>query len=114
LTHDNIHAIIEGVRQVFQESMGIRMTHSNATPQVYGVIGTPVYDYEGGIRHFWNDPESVLEMSLKLATQNMGEEGSDPSVQARVRRAYRLAQEGEHGPNQYLHNLHQIFARKGL
>lgn len=90
------------------------MTAIDATPQVYGVVGTPLYDYKGGIVHLWSDSESVLDMSLKLAVQMMGERGKDPSVVARISRAYRLAQESAHDAERYLKSLQNIFDGKGL
>lgn len=80
-----------------------------------GVIGKPVFDYKGGIVHSWQNSQAVLEMSLKLAIQCMGErEGSDPSVRARIARAHRLAHEGTQGAEQYLDSLQKIFDQKGL
>ena len=90
------------------------MSNAATLPQVHGVIGTPIYDYEGGIHHLWGDDESVLDMSFKLAVQVMGDAGSDPSVKARISYAYRLAQEGSYGAERYLQSLQSIFIRKGL
>ncbi len=90
------------------------MTAIDATPSVYGVVGNPLYDYKGDIVHLWSDSESVLDMSLKLAVQMMGERGKDPSVIARISRAYRIAQERSYDAERYLTSLQQIFDGKGL